>query len=120
MKKTILIVDDDFSVCKTTARLLSPTYSTVIASSGREALDIINQKKRFDLVLMDMMMPEIDGLELLKKLRSHNKEMAVIMMSGYFTIDSAIDASNYGAHAYLTKPFDLEQLNKSIKSALHE
>lgn len=120
MKKSILIVDDDHSVCKTTARLLSTAYSTSTASSGKEALDILNRKQQFDLILMDMMMPGIDGLELLKKLRTQNKEIAVIMMSGFFTIDSAIVASNYGAKAYITKPFDLEELNKTIKNALNE
>ena len=120
MKKSILIVDDDSSICKLTARLLSPDYSTAIASNGREALQILSEKKKFDLVLMDMVMPEIDGMELLNTLRSSNKNIAVIMMSGFFTIDSALEASSQGAYAYISKPFDPEDLRLSIENALRD
>lgn len=120
MKKSILIVDDDQSICKTTSKVLGGKYVTFTASNGREALDILNQKERIDLVLIDMMMPEINGVELLERLRFKNKDIAVIMMSGYFTIDSALESMNQGAYTCISKPFDFDRLEMSIQNALHK
>jgi len=119
MKKTILIVDDDRNVCKATARALSGQYMTYTALSGKQALEIIQKENNIDLVLTDMMMPAMDGIELLGKIREISKKTAVIIVSGFYTIDLALEAVNQGAYAYLTKPVDVDNRKLSIQSALN-
>ena len=119
MKKTILIVDDDRNVCKATARALSGKYITHTALSGKQALEIIQKDNNIDLVLTDVMMPAMNGIELLGKIRKTHKKTAVIIVSSFYTIDFALEAVNQGAHAYLTKPVDIDNLELSIQSALN-
>ena len=119
MKKTILIVDDDKNVCKVTAKALSAKYITHTAFSGKQALEIMQKENNIDLVLTDVIMPAMNGIELLEKIRKTHKKIAVIMISGFYTIDLALDAVNQGAHAYLTKPIDVNNLELSILSALN-
>ena len=119
MKKTILIVDDDRNVCKATARALSGKYMTHIALSGKQALEIIQKENNIDLVLTDVMMPAMNGIELLGNIRKISKNTAVIIVSSFYTIDLALEAVNLGAHAYLTKPVDVDNLELSIQSALN-
>ena len=120
VKKTILIVDDDHTVCSETAKALSQSYKTYTAYNGREALEFYNKQQKIDLVLTDMIMPEMNGIELLKHLRKKNKDIAIILCSGCLTRDEASEALQQGAHSCLMKPVDLEHLELSIQSALQK
>ena len=118
MKKSILIVDDDRTTRESTAKVLSNDYITHTASDGHKAIDILDKNEDIDIVLTDMMMPEMDGMELLEKIRSTNNDVTVILITGHSSIESAVDAMRKGAYDYLTKPVDLNKLEITIKNAL--
>ncbi len=118
MKKSILIVDDDRTTRESTAKVLSNDYITHTASDGHKAIDILDKNEDIDIVLTDMMMPEMDGMELLEKIRSTNNDVTVILITGHSSIESAVDAMRKGAYDYLTKPIDLNKLKITIKNAL--
>lgn len=118
MKKTILIVDDDKNTRESIARVLSNNYITYTASNGQVAIETLNKNDDIDIVLTDMMMPEMDGIELLEEIRSTNNDIAVILITGYSSIESAVDAMRKGAYDYITKPLDLNKLEITIKNAL--
>lgn len=118
MKKSILIVDDDKTNRESIAKVLTNNYIIYTASNGQKAMDILNKNEDIDLVLTDMMMPEMDGIELLEKIRSTNNDLAVILITGHSSIESAVDAMRKGAYDYITKPLDLNKLEITIKNAL--
>ena len=116
----ILVVDDQKTVCYSIQRLLqSEGYDVLTASNGTDALSIINHKKP-DLVIMDVRMPEMDGLEVLGKIKESHPDVQVIMMTAFSTTEKAIQAMKLGAYDYLTKPFDnnglLIRVNGAIKA----
>lgn len=113
----ILIVDDEKSVRDTLREMLEyEGYEVVEADSGIQALDLFSQQS-FDVVLCDIKMPGMDGMELLEKILQ-NYDIPVIMISGHGTIDTAVDAIKKGAFDFIIKPFDLNRLLISIRNAL--
>lgn len=118
MKNSILIVDDDKNTREAVVNALSHDYITYTASNGQKAMDILNEHGDIDLVLTDLMMPEMDGIELLEKIHSINNDVTIVMITGYSTIESAVDAMRKGVYDYITKPVDLNKLEITIKNAL--
>ncbi len=113
----ILIVDDEKSVRETLREMLEyEGYEVVEADSGLQALDLFSQQS-FDVVLCDIKMPGMDGMELLEKILQ-SYDIPVIMISGHGTIDTAVDAIKKGAFDFIIKPFDLNRLLISIRNAL--
>jgi DNA-binding NtrC family response regulator len=119
MKRDILIVDDEKDMLQLLKRSLAPDLNCRIetASSGREALKAISQSP-FDLVLADIKMPEMDGLELLELIKRKKPEITVVMMTAYGTVDTAVDAMRNGAYDFVTKPFDHDALIVRLEKAL--
>jgi putative nucleotidyltransferase with HDIG domain len=116
--RRLLIVDDDENVRKIVAALLTDEgYETVTAGGADEALAIL-EHTAFALVISDIKMPEKDGLWLLNALRKQHAETAMIMMTGYGQVDTAVQALKYGASDYLTKPVRVNQLSASVMRAL--
>jgi DNA-binding NtrC family response regulator len=112
---TILVVDDDASLANTLKDfLLGEGYSVEVALSGEEALTIQANTPGISLALVDLMMPLTDGLALMAQLRQRNPELAVVIMTGFGTIETAVEAIKRGAEDYLTKPFDQEAIRKKI------
>ncbi len=116
--RRLLIVDDDENVRKIVAALLTDEgFETVTASGAEEALTIL-EHTAFALVISDIKMPERDGLWLLAALKRHHPETAMIMMTGYGQVDTAVQALKFGASDYLTKPVRVNQLSASVMRAL--
>jgi DNA-binding NtrC family response regulator len=114
----ILVVDDEASVCSSVEKILSRQgHQVVIAQSAEEALQKIEQGK-FNLVLADLMMPQVSGIELLKRIRSRWQDLNVIMITGYASISTAVESTRLGAIDYLPKPFTPEELTKVTDRAL--
>ncbi len=114
----ILVVDDQRIVCYSLQRFLqSEGYKVETATSGKEALSILD-RFRPDLVIMDVRMPEMDGLEVLKTIKASYPKIQVIMMTAYSTTEKAIEAIKLGAYDYLTKPFDNYELLMRIADAI--
>ena len=119
MLGSILIVDDEQDMSQLLRRSLQPELNCRIetASSGRQALQMLSSD-RFDLVLADIKMPEMDGLELLEKIKSTHPDLTVVMMTAYGTVETAVQAMRDGAYDFVTKPFDHEALVVRLEKAL--
>lgn len=114
----ILIVDDEQSIRDSlTGILQDERYNCVTASNGDEALTLLREEKP-DLILLDIWMPGMDGLETLTRIRGFFPDQLVIMMSGHGTIETAVKATKLGAHDFIEKPLSLEKLLVTIQNAL--
>lgn len=118
MNNKILVVDDEKGVCHSFKKILGRHgYDVITASSGTEAIKKAEVESP-DLVILDISMPEMDGIETLKRLKSICPNLMVIMMTAYNTPDRAITAMKYGAYDYLTKPFNNAQLISLVRKAI--
>jgi len=114
----ILVVDDDQSVASAFENFLSfEGHTCRLASNAEEAMRLI-AARRPALVMMDIRMPGVDGLSALKQIRSTFPDIYVVMMTGYGTSQTSIDAIRSGAYDYLTKPLDLEEIRAVVRKAL--
>jgi DNA-binding NtrC family response regulator len=114
----ILLIDDDRSLCRVLEHQLTEEgFKVTITNSGKQGLTLFG-KERFDCVVTDLAMPDIDGMEVLRKIRSKDTEVIVILISAYGTIEGAVEACHIGADDYITKPFGIEQLRFVIEKAL--
>ncbi len=118
MKPSILIVDDEKAVRENLARYLSEGYVTETAANGNEAIQKISDNSDIEILLSDLKMPEMDGIELLEKIQAMNRDIVTIFITGFSTIESAVDAMRKGAYDYLTKPIDLNKLEITVKNAI--
>lgn len=117
-KGRVLIIDDDEIVRKSCEKVLSPEgYITASAQSGREGLKLLSNKP-FDLVLTDLRMSDMNGIDVLKKVKEMGPDIEVIIITGYGTIKSAIEAIRYGAYDYVEKPFSPEELLNVVRRSL--
>ena len=117
----ILVADDEAPIRELLKRGLTQMgmYSVEVAQSGMEAIEKI-EKDIFDLVLTDLMMPEMDGMELLRTIKGTRPEMMVILMTGHGSIETAVEAMKIGANDYITKPVDFNELLIHIAKAQKE
>jgi two-component system, NtrC family, response regulator HydG len=107
---TILIVDDDAVVRDSLSKWFeSEGFQAIVANSGREALQLAG-KLQWDLALLDIKMPGMDGMELQVKLKEVDPELPLILMTGYASVETAVKALKHGAYDYITKPFDPDEL----------
>lgn len=114
--KTVLIVDDEEIIRDFFARTFKD-YRVITASGGEEALGII-RKDRPDLVLLDIKMPGIDGLETLKRIKQIDESIVVVMLSAYGTLETNLEAARSGAYTSIAKPFDSSYMDSVIKDAI--
>ena len=115
---TVLIVDDEKNILLTLSQALQlEGYRTELAGSGQVALDAIAARP-VDVVLLDVKMPDMDGLQVLEKLHASRPELPVIMMSGHGTIETAVKATRHGARDFLEKPIARERLLLAVKNAV--
>ena len=119
-KKKILVVDDEQDVRETLESVLAKLdYNPVVAAGGKEALEIIKQNK-IDVVLSDLYMPEMDGIELLKRVKTEDRNIVFLMITAHPTIETAVDAIKKGAYDYLTKPFHIDEVKMKLNRALEK
>ncbi|MFX1266284.1 MAG: sigma-54-dependent transcriptional regulator [Promethearchaeota archaeon] len=116
----ILIVDDEKRMCDSLTVLLSHEgYETHTSLTGMEAVESLSRDD-FDLVLLDMVMPDISGPEVMKHVRNLNPETPVIVITGYGSLDSALKAMRWGAFDYMRKPLDFDELLVSVQKAVQQ
>ena len=117
-RKSILVVDDEKNQREILETILSGEgYDVTTASSGEAALKFV-ETRRFDLVLTDLQMTGMSGLDLLRELTNFDKSIIVILLTAHGTVDSAVDALRLGAFEYLQKPYDSEKLLETVSRAL--
>lgn len=112
---TILVVDDEGAIRYSVTKTLERTgYQVVTASSGEEALAILTERD-FDVVLTDIRMPGISGVDLLAQIKEQSPDAVVILMTGYASLGTAVESLRLGAHDYLIKPSTSEDIRESVK-----
>jgi len=117
-KNCILVVDDNDSLRKTLSRELSENgYVVFSAANGREAINLVDAEK-IDLVLLDIKMPELDGFEVLKYIKTKFPSLKVIMLTAYADLKNAMLSKKLGADDFTSKPFDLVDLFSTIDRVL--
>lgn len=118
-KAKLLIVDDEEEIRKSLARHYEfEGYSVSTAKNGIEALKLM-EESRFEVVITDIKMPEMDGLELLKAIKEHYPMTHTIVMTGYVTMENLLAAIRYGADTCIFKPFkNMEELDSAIEHAI--
>ncbi len=115
---TVLVVDDEGDVCRGIAEFLeSQDFNVEIAAGGAEAVSRL-EKARFDLVVSDIRMPGVDGIQLLRRIKKAWPTTEVILMTAYGSKETAIEALRLGAYDYIEKPFDVEELLNATTNCL--
>jgi DNA-binding NtrC family response regulator len=116
-KATLLVVDDEAIALRNLERVLSKEgYQVSTASNGQNALRLLRQQS-FDLVLTDLKMEKVDGMQVLKRCKELDPDVEVILITGYAAVDTAIEAMKQGAYHYLAKPFKLDEVRKTVAEA---
>ncbi len=114
----VLLVDDETPFLETmTKRLAKRNLSVKSALSGQAALEVLDQNPSIDVIILDVKMPGMDGIEALKKIKSSHPLTEVIMLTAHATVESAIEGMKLGAFDYLMKPCDMEQLMSKVQEA---
>ena len=116
--KKILICDDEIGVRESLKLILSDKYNLLFAENGTEALDLLQDNPDAKAVLLDIKMPGMNGMEALKQIRSRNNEIAIIVITGYQSVETASRSIQSGATRYITKPFETETIINTVKEAI--
>jgi len=119
-KECILIIDDDEGSCKTLNLIFNKKgFKTETALTGKEALEKL-KKKFYNLILLDIRLPDIEGIELLTPIKQIHPDMDVIMITAYASIETAVRALNEGAAAFITKPVNMDEVLAIINNMLNK
>jgi len=114
----VLLVDDETPfVMAMTRRLTKRDLSITLAFSGNEALKRLKENEKIEVVILDVKMPGMDGIETLQEIRKRHPLVEVIMLTGHATVESAIDGMKWGAFDYLMKPCDIDNLISKVSEA---
>ncbi len=115
----ILVVDDDAGMCGTLSDILNEEgYLVSTTGSGTQAIQVV-RGHFYNIALVDLKLPDMNGLEVLEKVKEIHPEMTVIVITAYATLKNAIDALNKGADAYITKPLELDEVRAIISKEIH-
>lgn len=113
-KKEILLVDDNINVLTVLSDIMKTLgYLVIEAKNAQEAMEIVKQKS-LDLVILDLRMPDIDGIQLMRSIKKEKEGIPVIIYSGYPSVHTAVEALKDGAVDYIAKPFDIDELKRKI------
>ncbi|MEF9425646.1 MAG: response regulator [Candidatus Mariimomonas ferrooxydans] len=118
-KGRILVIDDEFSPREALRFVLKDIYDVTVVSGGVEGLDFISQNP-VDLVIVDIMMPEMDGITTLKKIKNNKPDIEVVILTAYASVETAKSAIRFAAFDYLTKPFDKDDVLKVVERGLEK
>lgn len=114
-KKKILICDDELGIRESLSLILKDDYDLSFCNNGSECLDCLTAGQKFDLILLDIKMPKMNGLDILKKIKEKSPNQNVIIITGYRSIETASEAVKVGAVDYIVKPFAAKDILKSVE-----
>ena len=115
----ILVADDEEGIRESLKLILSGYYDVTFAADGEETLSKLT-RERFSLALLDIKMPKLDGLEIMKRLKQEQIQTPVLILTAYQSVELAKEAIKLGARDYLPKPFDREQILEAVRSVIAE
>ena len=120
MNESILVVDDDTELRKVLSSILCEEgYSVETVENGEQAIRV-SEKKRFDLALIDIKLPDMEGTELLQRLKAKQPHIVMIIVTGFPTIENAMGAVNKGADGYILKPLEIGKLLQAVRKHLNK
>jgi DNA-binding NtrC family response regulator len=120
LNENILVVDDDTELRKVLSSILSEAgYAVETVENGKQAIRV-SEKKRVDLALIDIKLPDMEGTELLHRLKEKQPHIVMIIITGFPTLENAMGAVNEGADGYILKPFDIPKLLETIRKHLNK
>ncbi|MEE9390096.1 MAG: response regulator, partial [Candidatus Aminicenantaceae bacterium] len=120
MKDKILVIDDEAGIRSSLKGILEDEgYSVKTTETGEEGLNFL-KAQNFDLILLDIWLPKMDGIEALKKIKMLDEDTPVVMISGHGTVETAVKATKLGAYDFLEKPLTLEKVILTVKNALKQ
>src|SRR3989441_13282615 len=119
VRPVVLVVDDDLGIRESFRLILGDDYDVLDVPDGRSALDVV-RSRQVDLVLLDIRLPEMDGIEVLERLKAIDEAMEVILVTAVKTVRTAVAAMKLGAFDYLTKPFEDDELLDVVRRALEK
>ena len=114
---TVLVVDDEFGTREALRMILQDKYNVLTCENPQEALDVISSR-RVDIAMLDIRMPKIDGLKLLKAMKSITQDLQVVLITAYPSTQTAVKALRYGAYDYIIKPFEKEKIEKVVRQGI--
>lgn len=115
MSKKILIIDDEQGIRESLKLILGDYYELILTDNGESALDILAHDSTIGLILLDIKMPQINGIDLLKTIKEKYREMKVIMVTGYNSVETAAEATATGACGYIVKPFESKEILDKVE-----
>lgn len=118
MDKKILIVDDEEGIRESLKLILSDFYELILCDDSEQCLDILKNDKNIGLVLLDIKMPKVNGLEALEAIKKAHPSLPVIMVTGYRSVESAGEATRLGASGYIIKPFKSDEIIDGVKRVM--
>ncbi|NOX97732.1 MAG: sigma-54-dependent Fis family transcriptional regulator [Nitrospirae bacterium] len=119
MRPTIMVVDDEINILESFKTLLEESYNVRTATNGKECLQKLEEENA-NVILLDIMMPGIDGIETLRKIKEKDESLEVIMVTAVRTVKTAVQAMQLGAYDYIVKPFDIDEVLIIIEKALEK
>ena len=114
----VLIVDDEEGIRESLKLILGDHYDIILTDSGEQALRLVEGDPAIGLVLMDIKMPKVDGLDVLKEMKAKRPSLKVIMVTGYKAVETAGEAARLGASGYIIKPFKSDEILNTVKRNL--
>lgn len=118
MSKKILICDDEEGIRESLKLILADHYDLVLTENGAQCLECLDHTRDVGLILIDIKMPQKNGLEILKTIKEKHPELKVIVVTGYKSVETATEAVRLGASGYIVKPFKAEEILNMAKSHL--
>lgn len=117
-KSFVMLVDDEVPFVETmTKRLEKRDLRVISAHSGEESLEKLSKNQNLDVVILDVKMPGLDGIDTLKEIKKHYPLLEVVMLTGHATVETAIEGMKQGAYDYLMKPCEIEDLLRKVEEA---
>ena len=114
----VLVVDDDAAIRRLLGSILARhQYKVVEAASGAEAMSLL-RRSSFDIVLVDVILPDRSGLDVLRWVRDSDIDVELIVLTGHADVETAVEAMRLGAYDFVTKPFDVDVISHAVKSVL--
>lgn len=110
MSRKVLIVDDEEGIRESLKLILADHYELILADGGDQALDVLNHAKDVGVVLLDIKMRKVHGIDVLKNIKEKRPDVKVIMVTGYKSVETASEAAKLGASGYIVKPFKSEEI----------
>jgi DNA-binding NtrC family response regulator len=115
MSHKILICDDEEGIRESLKLILGDFYDLILTDNGNQCLDCLKNSKDIKLVLMDIKMPKVNGLEVLRKIKQERPDVDVIIITGYKSVETATEAVRLGASGYIVKPFKSNEILTTVK-----